>query len=180
MGRELALRARSSRGTTCGTELVDVSPWLPSAGTACNATTSIALESAVFRLVGPGDLLPTPATSISVMDVTERQHIEVVRGHLIQQYHHRFDDYRIRNSVHLLVECSATHALDQSIPSLHPPPTEHRRLRSGRVFRGLLAMSRPGVRAWKSWTIIASARFAVQKRDSRFLGRYCGSISIQH
>ncbi|QSE84180.1 three-helix bundle dimerization domain-containing protein [Rhodococcus koreensis] len=79
------------------------------------------------------------------MDVTERQHIDVVRAHLIQRYqyldpgrvenavetaHHRFDSCRIRDFVPLLVERAAVKALDKSLtiapssayPRVHESP----------------------------------------------------------
>ena len=64
------------------------------------------------------------------MDVTERQHIDVVRARLIHRCqfldpdrvedaveaaHHRFDGCRIRDFVPLLVERAATRALDQAL-----------------------------------------------------------------
>ncbi|MGV9869735.1 three-helix bundle dimerization domain-containing protein [Rhodococcus koreensis] len=64
------------------------------------------------------------------MDVTEEQHIDAVRAHLLQRYpfldtdrvhtaietaQHRFDGCHIRDFVPLLVERAATRALDESL-----------------------------------------------------------------
>ncbi|MFD6059621.1 three-helix bundle dimerization domain-containing protein [Rhodococcus wratislaviensis] len=78
------------------------------------------------------------------MDVTEDQHIDAVRAHLIQRYqfletdrvdnsigtaHHRFDGCQSRDFVPLLVKRAATHALDtprsggRREPRRRPEPT---------------------------------------------------------
>ncbi|WP_370184182.1 three-helix bundle dimerization domain-containing protein [Rhodococcus wratislaviensis] len=71
------------------------------------------------------------------MDVTEEQHIDAVRAHLIQRCqfldtdqvedaietaHHRFDGCHIRDFVPVLVERAATRTLEESL-TITPPAT---------------------------------------------------------